>query len=55
MTAGRTRNELPENSALMIDRPSETIVPVPTTVSVGISCLTSMPKLEPVCSTGVSR
>jgi hypothetical protein len=52
---GRTRKELPENSALMKDRPSETIVPVPTALSVGISCLTSVPKLEPVCCTGASR
>ena len=55
MAAGATRKEVAENSALMNDSPSETIVPVPTAASVGTSCLTSMPKLEPVCSTGASR
>ena len=55
MTAGATRKEVAENSAFMNDSPSETIVPVPTAASVGTSCLTSMPKLEPVCSSGISR
>ena len=55
MAAGTTRNEVLEYSALMKDSPSETIVPVPTALSMGSSCLTSMPKLEPVCSTGASR
>ena len=45
----------PENSAFINDRPSETTVPVPTVQSVGISCLTIVPKLEPVCTTGASR
>ena len=48
MVTGQTRNELLENSAFMIDRPSETMVPVPTAARPGISCFTSMPKLEPV-------
>ena len=50
-----TRNEVLENSAFMIERPSETIVPVPMWLSAGTSCLTSMPKFEPVCSTAPKR
>lgn len=46
-----TRNEVPENSAFMIDSPSATIVPLPTVARYGVSCPTSVPKLEPVCST----
>ena len=48
----RTRNEVLEKSAFMIDSPSETIVPVPIVLSNGLSCLTSAPKFEPVCSSG---
>ena len=43
-----------EKSALMIDSPSATIVPLPTELRYGVSCLTSKPKFDPVCSTGES-
>ena len=39
----------------MIDSPSATIVPRPTVVRYGFSCLTSMPKFDPVCSTVTGR
>jgi hypothetical protein len=55
MTTGMTRNELLENSAFMNVRPSAIEVPVPTEQSVGTSCSTSVPKLEPVCCSGVRR
>lgn len=45
------RNDVLEKSALTIDSPSATIVPVPTVARYGVSCCTSEPKLEPVCST----
>ena len=47
-----TRNDVLEKSALMIDSPSATIVPVPTALRYGFSCPTSVPKFDPVCSTG---
>ena len=40
-----------EKSVLMIDRPSATIVPLPIVLRNGVSCPTSMPKFDPVCST----
>ena len=40
-----------EKSAFMIDRPSATIVPLPTVLRYGVSCPTSVPKFDPVCST----
>ena len=40
-----------EKSAFMIDRPSATIVPLPMVLRNGVSCPTSMPKFDPVCST----
>lgn len=33
------------------ERPSATIVPLPTDTSSGVSCCTSVPKFDPVCST----
>ena len=36
---GETRNEVLEKSAFMNDSPSETIVPVPTVLRYGVSCL----------------
>ncbi len=46
-----TRNDVLEKSAFMMDSPSETIVPLPTEVRYGVSCLSSSPKFDPVCST----
>ena len=40
-----------EKSALMMDSPSATIVPLPTALRNGVSCLTSSPKFDPVCRT----
>ena len=40
-----------EKSAFMIDRPSATIVPLPIVLRNGVSCPTSVPKFDPVCST----
>ena len=40
-----------EKSAFMIDRPSATIVPLPIVLRYGVSCPTSVPKFNPVCST----
>jgi hypothetical protein len=46
-----TRKEVLEKWALMNESPSETIVPVPTELRYGVSCLTAIPKFDPVCST----
>ena len=51
IASGDTRNDELEYSALMIDSPSATIVPLPTVLRNGVSCLTSVPKFEPVCAT----
>ncbi len=51
-SARRSRNEVLENSAFMNDRPSETIVPLPTPLRYGFSCRTSTPKFEPLCTSG---
>ena len=48
---GDTRNDVLEKSALMIDRPSATIVPLPTMLRYGFSWPTSVPKFDPVCTT----
>jgi hypothetical protein len=48
---GETRKELLEKSALANDNPSATIVPRPTALRYGLSCFTSVPKFDPVCST----
>ena len=44
-----------EYSAFITDSPSETIVPVPTVVRNGDSCLTSTPKFEPLCTKGRTK
>ncbi len=41
-----------EYSAFMNDSPSETIVPLPTPLRYGLSCRTSTPKFEPLCTSG---
>ena len=46
-----TRKDVLEKSAFMMDRPSATIVPRPMLVRYGVSCPTSVPKFDPVCST----
>jgi hypothetical protein len=46
-----TRKALFEKSALINDSPSATIVPLPTETWNGVSCRTSVPKFDPVCST----
>ena len=46
-----TRKDVLEKSALMIDSPSATIVPLPTELRYGFSCFTRWPKFDPVCST----
>ena len=46
-----TRNDVLEKSALTIDSPSAITVPLPTETRYGVSCLTVVPKFEPVCST----
>ena len=51
MDTGDTRKDVLEKSAFMIDRPSATIVPLPIVLRNGVSCPTSVPKLNPVCST----
>ena len=51
MNTGETRNDVLEKSAFMIDRPSATIVPLPIVLRNGVSCPTSVPKFDPVCST----
>ena len=50
-THGDRRKDVFEKSALMMDSPSATIVPLPTELRNGVSCLTSSPKFEPVCRT----
>ena len=47
-----TRKDVLEKSALMTDSPSATIVPLPTEARYGVSCFTSQPKFDPVCTTG---
>ena len=54
MRPGSTRNELLEYQAFIMDRPSETMVPVPTEVNVGTSCCCCAPKFDPVCCSGAS-
>lgn len=46
-----TRKDVLENSALTMESPSATIVPLPTEHRYGVSCCTSVPKFDPVCST----
>ena len=46
----RTGTSVAEKSAFMTDSESETIVPEPIVVSSAASCLSSVPKFEPVCS-----
>ena len=46
-----SRKDVLEKSALMTDSPSATIVPRPTETWNGVSWRTSVPKLDPVCST----
>jgi hypothetical protein len=48
-----TRNDVLEQWALRIDSSLAHTVPVPTETRYGLSCLTSVPKFEPVCTTGV--
>ena len=43
-----SRKDVLEKSALMIDSPSATIVPLPTELRYGFSCLTLPPKFDPV-------
>ena len=50
MYTGETRNDVVEKSAFMMDRPSATIVPLPMMLMYGVSCPTSVPKFDPVCS-----
>ena len=45
------RNDVLEKSAFISDRPSATIVPLPIVLRNGVSCPTSVPKFDPVCST----
>ena len=52
--ASDTRKEVLEKSALRIDSPSATTVPLPTELRYGFSCFTIMPKFDPVWTTGVS-
>ena len=46
-----TRKDVLEKSALMIDSPSATIVPLPMELRYGVSCFTWVPKFDPVCTT----
>ena len=46
-----TRKDVLEKSAFIIVSPSATMVPLPIVVRYGVSCPTSVPKLDPVCST----
>lgn len=46
-----TRKDVLERSAFIIVSPSATIVPLPIVVRYGVSCPTSVPKFDPVCST----
>jgi len=50
-----TQKDVLETSSLMIASPSATIVPVPTEHRLGFACSTTMPKFDPVCSTGERR
>ena len=45
------RKDVLEKSAFIMDSPSATIVPLPIEVRYGLSCPTSVPKFDPVCST----
>ena len=42
-----TRKDVLEKSALMIDSPSATIVPLPTELRYGVSCFTSRAEVRP--------
>src|SRR5436190_15934671 len=55
IAARHTRNEVLETSSLKTFRPSAVIVPVPTNVRKGLVVVTSLPKFDPVCTTGVRR
>lgn len=55
IAVGDSRKEVLEYSAFIRDSPSATMVPVPILLRKGLSCLTPVPKLEPVCSTGERR
>ncbi len=55
IAARDTRNEVLETSSLITFRPSATIVPVPTEVRNGFVVVTSLPKFDPVCTTGTRR
>ena len=47
MDARDSRKDVLENSAFIIDSASATIVPVPTELRYGLSCLTLPPKFAP--------
>ena len=55
IAARDTRNEVLETSSFTTFSPSATIVPLPTEVSKGFEVITSLPKFDPVCSTGLRR
>jgi hypothetical protein len=49
-----TRKDVLEKSAVMIDSSLAHTVPLPTATRKGFSCLTCVPKFDPVCTTGDS-
>src|SRR5215831_12908077 len=49
----RPKEDVLETSSFTRCSPSATIVPLPTALSDGFACITSVPKFAPVCTTGL--